>query len=52
MAKKRSGYGSALEQSKVEHSDSNGTIESTIGDVGGLARTLRASVEIKIGVNI
>ena len=42
-------YGSAMDNSRVGDSDSNGTIESAIGSVEGVARTLRIALEEKVG---
>ncbi len=45
VARARSGYGTALEHSKVGDSNSNGRIERCIQDFKGLVRTLRSDVE-------
>ncbi len=52
VAKARSGYGTALENSKVGDSNSNGKIERCIQDFKGLVRTLRSDVESKINEKI
>ena len=52
VARLRKDYGSALEQSRVGDSNSNGRIESAIQDLKGLIRTLKASLEIKVGSRI
>ena len=41
-------YGSALDNSRVGDSDSNGTIENAIGSFAGVARTLRIALEEKV----
>ena len=46
VAKLRKGYGSALEQSRVGDSNSNGRVERAIQDLKGLVRTLKAALEI------
>ena len=45
-------YGSAIDNSRVGDSDSNGTIESAISSVEGVARTLRIALEENIGEKI
>ena len=52
VARLRKDYGSALEQSRVGDSNSNGRIERAIQDLKGLIRTLKASLEIKVGSRI
>ena len=49
VAKAREGYGTAIEQSKVGDSNTNGKIERAIQDLKGLVRTLRADLESKTG---
>lgn len=46
VARLRKDYGSALEQSRVGDSNSNGRVERAIQDLKGLVRTLKASLEI------
>ena len=46
VAKLRKGYGSALEQSRVGDSNSNGRVERAVQDLKGLVRTLKAALEI------
>ena len=45
-------FGSALDNSRVGDSDSNGTIENAVGSVEGVARTLRIALEEKVGQRI
>ena len=52
VAMLRTQYGSALEQSRVGDSNSNGRIERAIQDLKGLVRTLRASLEINVNGKI
>ena len=52
VARLRKEYGSALEQSRVGDSNSNGRVERAIQDLKGLVRTLRASLEIKVNGKI
>ena len=52
VAKLRKGQGSAIEQSRVGDSNSNGRIERAIQDLKGLIRTLRSALEAKIGSKI
>ena len=52
VAMLRKQYGSALEQSRVGDSNSNGRIERAIQDLKGLVRTLRASLEINVNGKI
>ena len=52
VAKLRKGHGSAIEQSRVGDSNSNGRIERAIQDLKGLIRTLRSALEAKIGSKI
>ena len=49
VAKHRKDGGTALENSRVGDSDSNGKIERAIRDVKGMVRTLRDSIEAKTG---
>ena len=49
VARLRKDYGSALEQSRVGDSNSNGRVERAIQDLKGFARTLRAALEIAVG---
>ena len=46
------GVGTGIENSKVGDSDSNGKIERAIRDVKNLVRTLRSSLESRIGQKI
>jgi hypothetical protein len=48
----RVGHGTAIKQSKVGTSNSNGRIEGRIQDFKGLVRTLRSVIEEKLGVKI
>jgi hypothetical protein len=52
ILKARTGHGTAIEQSKVGTSNSNGRIERCIQDFKGLVRTLRSVIEEKLGVKI
>ena len=45
-------YGTAMEQSRVGDSDSNGTIENAVSSVEGVARTLRIALEERVGQRI
>jgi hypothetical protein len=45
---RESDFGSALDNSRVGDSDSNGTIESAIGSFEGVARTPRIALEMKV----
>ena len=45
-------FGTALDNSRVGDSDSNGTIERPIQDVEGQCRTMRSALEEKIGNKI
>ena len=47
IAKNRSGFGTAIEHSKVGDSNSNGKVERAIQDLKGLIRTLRSALEEK-----
>ena len=47
VAKQRKDGGTALENSRVGDSDSNGRIERAIRDIKGMIRTLRSSIEEK-----
>ncbi len=49
VARLRKEAGTALENSKVGDSDSNGKIEKAMREVKGMIRTLRSSVESKTG---
>ena len=49
IAAARAGHGTAIEQSKVGDSNTNGKIERCIQDFKGLVRTMRSSLEEKIG---
>ncbi len=49
VARLRTEAGTALENSKVGDSDSNGKIERAIREVKGLIRTLRSALEAKTG---
>ena len=48
----RSNFGTAVEQSKVGDSNSNGKIERAIQDYKGLARTLMSMLSRKVGSKI
>ena len=48
----RSGLGTALEQSRVGDSNSNGRVERAIQDLKGLTRTLRSALESDVGGKI
>ena len=48
VARMRKGYGTAIEQSRVGDSNSNGRVERAIQDVKGLTRTLRSALEENI----
>ena len=50
--RRESDYGTALDNSRVGDSDSNGTIENTIKQFEGLARTTRFALEEKLGQKI
>ena len=52
MVKLRANFGTALEDSKVGDSNSNGKVERAIQDLKGLVRTLRAWLEHKTGSKI
>ena len=52
IAKARAGHGTALENSRVGDSDSNGKVERAIQDLCGLVRTLRSDLESKIGSKV
>ena len=49
VARQRRDAGTALENSKVGDSDSNGRIERAMREVKGMIRTLRSSIEAKTG---
>ena len=48
VAKVRAGHGTAIEQSRVGDSNSNGRVERAIQDFKGLTRTMRSALEDKI----
>ena len=50
--RRESDYGTALDNSRVGDSDSNGTIESMVGLAEGMARVLRFSIEDRIGTKL
>ena len=52
LVKSRAGHGTALEQSRVGDSNSNGRVERAVQDVKGLVRTHRAALEEKLGKKI
>ncbi len=52
VAKARAGHGTALENSRVGDSNSNGKIERCIQDFKGLVRTMRSALEENIGEKI
>ena len=52
VANLRKGHGSAIEQSRVGDSNSNGRIERAIRAFNGLIRTRRSALEAKIGSKI
>ena len=52
VAKRRQEAGTALENSRVGDSDSNGRIERAIRDMKGMIRTIRSSIEDKTGKTI
>ena len=52
VAARRKDAGTALENSRVGDSDSNGKVERAIRDVKGMIRTLRCSIEEKTKKNI
>ena len=52
ILKARAGHGTAIEQSKVGTSNSNGRIERCIQDFKGLVRTLRSVLEERLDVKI
>ena len=52
IALARKGHGTAIENSRIGDSNSNGRVERAIQDVEGLIRTLRSATEEKIGVRI
>ena len=49
IARQRKDVGTAIENSRVGDSDSNGKIERTIREVKGMIRTFRSDLEEKIG---
>ena len=49
---RESDYGTALENSEVGESNSNGTVERAIQDVEGQVRTLRSALEHRIGTKV
>ena len=52
LVKARAGFGTAVENSRVGDSNSNGRIERAIQDIKGLIRTLRSFVEFMTGGKI
>ncbi len=52
LVKSRAGHGTAMEQSRVGDSNSNGRVERAVQDVKGLVRTYRAALEENIGEKI
>ena len=52
LVKVRAGFGTAVENSRVGDSNSNGRIERAIQDIKGLIRTLRSFVESMTGSKI
>ena len=52
ILKARAGHGTAIEQSKVGTSNSNGRTERCIQDFKGLVRTLRSVLEERLGMQI
>ena len=52
VAEARAGHGTAIENSRVGDSNSNGKVERAIQDFKGLVRTLRSDLESKIGRRI
>ena len=52
VVKRRAGHGTALEQSHVGVSNSNGRVERAIQDYKGFQRTHRSALEENIGSNI
>ena len=53
IARNRGGrFGTAVDNSRVGDSDSNGTIERAIQDVEGQCRPMRSALEEKIGTKI
>ena len=52
VAKCREGNGTAIENSRVGDSDSNGRVERAIREVKGMVRTLRSHIEEKTGTTI
>ncbi|MBN71658.1 MAG: hypothetical protein CME32_20555 [Gimesia sp.] len=52
VVKLRTGHGTAMEQSRVGDSNSNGRVERGIQDVKGLIRTMRSALETNIGEKI
>lgn len=52
MVRRRSGHGTAIEQSHVGSSNTNGRIERAIQDAKGLIRTLRSALEEHVGEKI
>ena len=52
IAKRRRNYGTAVENSKVGDSNSNGAVERAIREVEGMIRTLRSAIEEATGNEI
>ena len=52
LSKSRQAYGTALGNSKVGDSDSNGKVEKCVQDFKGLVRTFRSDLESKLGTKI
>ena len=52
IATARAGHGTAIENSRVGDSNSNGRVERAIQDFKGLVRTLRSDLESKIGERV
>ena len=52
LAKTLAGFGTAVENSRVGDSNSNGRVERAIQDIKGLIRTLRSFVESMTGGKI
>ena len=52
VCRTRQAYGTALENSKVGDSNSNGKVERCIQDFKGLVRTFRSDLESKLGIKI
>ena len=52
IAKRRGNYGTAIENSKVGDSNSNGAVERAIREVKGMVRTLMSAIEEATGTDI